>query len=218
MMRSTSPPQPHQTDPSAARIWCFHPPPLQKHTRTHTNNYIEKSKRNSGLKASFLVNKEVNHNNECSKFERNHFFQEKTPEARRKQPQLSLSTKKCCSSELHDCILWEDNRAASCTSALEIGSDLSYSLLLRVFKTQIFLPFTKAAQQIVLSVHLLFTTCWKKSPSLYAEPQLHHCCSYSKKRLKWKTAPCLQAFLNNGLIFPPLIIALDKYQVCRIII
>ena len=55
-------------------------PPLQKHTHTHTNNYIKKSKRNPGLKASFLINKEVNHNNECSKFECNHFFQEKTPE------------------------------------------------------------------------------------------------------------------------------------------
>lgn len=138
--------------------------------------------------------------------------------SRRKQPQLSLSTKKCCSSELHDCFLWEDNRAASCTSTLEIKADLSHSLLLRVFSTQISLPFTKTSQLTVLSVHLLFTTCWKKSPSLHDEPQLHHFCSHSKKRLKRKTAPCLQAFLNNGLIFPPLIIALDKYQVCRIII
>lgn len=37
-------------------------------------------------------------------------------------------------------------------------------------------------------------------------------------KVKWKTAPCLQALLNNGLIFLPPIIALDKYQVCRIII
>lgn len=91
-----------------------------------------------------------------------------------------------------------------------------------MFKTYVLIPFGKAAWWGVwLKAYHVFYMLWRKKardPGLHNEFPLHHLCSPSKKRLKWKTAPCLQAFLNNGLIFLPPIIALDKYQVCRIII
>lgn len=92
---------------------------------------------------------------------------------------------------------------------------------LSVSKMKVFLPSVPVTCQVVNNQHHhVFHVLWSQESELSAcTMNLSYTTSaLLQEKVKVENRPCLQALWNNGLIFLPPIIALDKYQVCRIII
>lgn len=92
---------------------------------------------------------------------------------------------------------------------------------LSMFKTWVFLPSMPVMCQVISNQHHhIFHVLWSQESELWARTMnlSNTTSALLQEKVKLQDRPCLQALRNNGLIFLPPIIALDKYQVCRIII